>query len=180
MNTTEFWELIEKTLQASGGDHHKQAELLLAELINRSEAEILDYDLILDDLMDEAYIAELWELAYVIDLGCGDDGFMDFRAWLIGRGKDVFDRALVDPESLVDLVGLREPTKSMSLLYVAQKAYELKTGKDALTMPKRTKPYPELKGTHAEDEDAMLARFPRATEKFWNYWSNHLDEWYKT
>ena len=180
MNTKEFWELIDKTLRASGGDHHKQAEFLVAELTNRSEAEILDYHSILDDLMDEAYIAELWDLAYVIDLGCGDDGFMDFRAWLIGRGKDVFDRALVDPESLVDLVGLREPTKSEALLYVAQEAYELKTGKDPLTMPKRAKPLPELKGTHAGDEDAMLARFPKATEKFWNYWMNHLDEWFNT
>ncbi len=151
----------------------------MVELAKRSEAEILDYESILYKLMDEAYIAELWDLAFVVNLGCGDDSFMDFRVWLIGQGMDVYSRALVDPESLVDLVGLRDETFAEALLYVAQKAYELKTGNmEGMPNPRHGRPAPELKGTHAKDEDAALARFPRATEKFWNYWHNHLEEWF--
>jgi uncharacterized protein DUF4240 len=179
LDSTEFWELIDKTRQASGGDHDKHAELLVAELAKRPEAEILDYQSILDDLMDDAYIAELWDLATVINMACSDDDFMDFRAWLIGRGKDVFDRVVADPESLIDLVELHDQTTAEELLYVAMGAYELKSGKTGDTMPRRRRS-PELKGKLAKDEDAMLARFPRATEKFWNYWKSHLDEWFKT
>ena len=48
------------------------------------------------------------------------------------------------------------------------KAYELNTGKDIETMPKRKNTMPmKLKGKSSQDEDAMLARFPKATKKFW-------------
>jgi len=167
MDTTTFWELINETRQSSGGEPTKQGELLVAALSQLSEDDILTYQEILDDLEDEAYIVELWNMAYIMDCGCGDDGFMDFRAWLIGQGKDVYEKALVDPESLSDVVDAGQETKSEALLYVAQKAYELRTGKDADNMPRRVKPSPELKGTPSHDEDAMLARFPKATAKFW-------------
>ena len=38
----------------------------------------------------------------MINGGCGDDGFMDFRDYLVSRGRKVFDRTLADPESLLD------------------------------------------------------------------------------
>lgn len=163
-----FWELIEKTYRASKGDPDKQAKLLIITLAGMSELEIIAYQDIHDDLVDEAYIAELFELAYIMGGGCSNDGFMDFRAWLIGQGKNVFEKALDDPESLIDLVDAGQETQSESLLYVAMKAYELNTGKDIETMPKRKNTMPmKLKGKSSQDEDAMLARFPKATKKFW-------------
>jgi hypothetical protein len=179
MNTQDFWDLIDKTRSASAGNSDKQAELLVGELAKLSEVEILGYQEILDDLQDEAYIAELWEVAYILEMGCGDDGFMDFRAWLIGQGKDVFDKALADPESLVDLVEPGQETKSAALLYVGLHAYEQKTAKGGETMPrtKGFKPRPKLKGIPSKDEDSMLKRFPKAKEKFWDWWLNHMDKW---
>ena len=133
------------------------------------------YQSILDDLKDEAYIAELWEIAYIMDGGCGDDGFMDFRAWLIGQGKTVFEKALANPESLVDIVEAGQETKSEALLYVAMEAYENKTGKDVDAMPIRKKPLPELIGELSQDEGSKLARFPKATEKFWKRRQNYYE-----
>jgi hypothetical protein len=179
VNSKEFWELIEKTHSASEGDPDRQAELLFSELIRLPEAEIIDYQEILDGLQAEAYIAELWEMAYILDMGCSDDGFMDFRAWLIGQGKDVFEKALVDPNSLVDVVEVGQMTKSMSLLYVAQRAYEQKIGSDDVRMPSRIIPSPQLKGNPSDNEAAILERFPRATEKFWNWWLNNMDKWFQ-
>jgi Protein of unknown function (DUF4240) len=40
--------------------------------------------------------------AYVINGGCGDDSFQDFRASLIFRGRTSFRNAVTDPESLAD------------------------------------------------------------------------------
>ena len=180
MKRKEFWELIGTTHSASKGDPDRQAELLVYELIRLPEAEIIDYQEILDDLQAEAYIAELWEMAYILDMGCSDDGFMDFRAWLIGQGKDIFEKALADPNSLVDVVEVGQITKSMALLYVAQHAYELKAGSDDATIPSRIRPSPQLKGTPSEDEAAILERFPRATTKFWNWWLNNMDKWFQS
>ena len=179
MDVEQFWKLIEQTHQNSQGAPRKQAELLVDELAKLPEADILSYQSILDDMMDQAYIAELWDMAFIIRAsgwGCSDDGFMDFRAWLIGQGKDVFEEALSDPESLVDLVGFGQETQWEVLLYVAMYAYELSTHKDIKTMPstRGDKPMPELKGTLAKDEGKILARFPKATAKFWK---KRLDEY---
>jgi len=182
MEVKEFWKLIDETRLASGGDHRKQAELLIAALAKLTEAEIIDYQEILDNLQDEAYIAELWEVAYILDMGCGDDDFMDFRAWLIGQGKDIFDKALDSPESLVEFVEPGQETKSESLLYVAFEAYELNTNKSSETMPRirSFKSRPKLKGIPSKNEDEMLKRFPKVTAKFWNFWLNNMDKWFQS
>jgi hypothetical protein len=181
MNRTEFWELIDRTRLDSGEDSDKQAELLVAELSKLSEQEILDYQEILDDLEDEAYIAELWDVAHIIAWGCSDDDFMDFRAWLIGQGRDIFENALVNPESLVDLVEVGQKITSEDLLYVAMQAYELRTGKGIETMPRPkrfNRPDPQLKGISSKDEDSRLKRFPKAAAKFWVWWQNNKDKWF--
>lgn len=164
MDISTFWKLINKTLRDSVGDSFKQSELLAEALAQLPEADILIYDVILWELMQKAYIVDLWEAAYIIGCGCGDDGFMDFRAWLIGRGKDVFEKALIDPESLLDIVETGWETQEENLLYVAPQAYEMKTGKD---IPPTLEGFTKLKGTPSRDEQALLARFPKLTEKFW-------------
>ena len=171
MDVEQFWKLIEKTHQSSQGAPHKQADLLVDELAKLSEADILSCQSILDDMMDKAYIAELWDVAFIMasGWGCSDDGFMDFRAWLIGQGKDVYEKALSDPESLVDIVEFGQETQWEVLLYIAMEAYERSTHKDMGTMPstRRDKPRPELKGTTAKSVEEHLARFPKAAAKFW-------------
>jgi len=169
MNTTAFWELIDKTREASCGDQEQQRALLINTLAQLPEEEIFAWDDIFDDLMDQAYSAELWEVAYIVGCGCGDDGFTDFRAWLISQGRDMYEKVLADPECLADIieVGKEDQAGASSLWYVVIGAYLLKTGKDIEDMPKRIKPNPELKGKHSASEDAILTRFPKATARFW-------------
>ena len=51
--------------------------------------------------------ADTWDLSgagqRIFDGWISDDGFEYFRLWLIGRGKDAFERAVADPDSLADL-----------------------------------------------------------------------------
>jgi hypothetical protein len=56
-----------------------------------------------DDCEDRAYSYELWAAAYIIGHGCSDDSFSDFRSTLISMGRETFERALEDPESLADM-----------------------------------------------------------------------------
>ncbi len=51
-----------------------------------------------------------------------DDGFLDFRAWLISRGKEVYLEALKDPDSLAGLE-IPKSTRFESYGYVAYDAY---------------------------------------------------------
>ena len=165
MNIKEFWKLIDKTREASGGSISKQSDLLIEALAQLPVDEILDYETIMYDLMDNAYDAALWDAAYIIGCGCGDSGFSDFRAWLIAQGQDVYYSALANPESLVDLIDVDEDAQEGALLYVVMAAYEQKTGHEIPLDPFKFREPPVLKGTHWP-EKTKKDRFPKLAAKF--------------
>src|SRR5215813_640854 len=104
MDVDTFWSLIENAHEASGGDTGKQAELLTQVLSQFSEQELIEFDRIVYEMMWRSYQADLWEAAWVIGCGCSDDGFFDFRGWLIAQGKHVFEEAIRDPETVAEVV----------------------------------------------------------------------------
>ena len=59
--------------------------------------------------------------------GCFDDGFRYFCPWLISEGRETFERALADPESLAELPR-QEYFELESFAYVALKVFEDKGG----------------------------------------------------
>lgn len=59
-------------------------------------------------LFVESNSIEVWGAAYVINGGCSDDCFSDFQEWLIVQGRDTFDGAMQNPDSLAALPGLRK------------------------------------------------------------------------
>jgi hypothetical protein len=148
-----FWTLIEKTHQQSGRWNLKlQCELLVEELLHFSAEEIIAFDLIGREMERKSYSAHLWHAAELIGGGCGDDGFNDFRDWIIAQGRVVFENALTDPETLVDVI---EPKKRYEIcsdangtvLYAPLEAYERKMGHQM--PPSRFSP--ELIGKFRED-----------------------------
>ncbi len=76
---------------------------LLDVLSQTEEREIIDYATHFRDCLHRAYDANLWLGAVVIFGGCGDDKFSDFRCWLVAQGRDAFESALADPDSMADL-----------------------------------------------------------------------------
>lgn len=71
----------------------------------------------------------LWDAASIMMEWCSDDGFIDFRAWLIAQGREVYLAALKDPDSLADV----EPYGNCcfeSLTYVGDAAYRQLTGEN--------------------------------------------------
>lgn len=72
----------------------------------------------------------LWDAANIMKEWCSDDGFIDFRAWLISQGKEVYLAALRDPDSLADVEAYGACCFE-SLSYVGDCAYEQLTGQSA-------------------------------------------------
>src|SRR5580765_4263085 len=77
-----------------------------------------------------AYRWDLWGVAYWLHGGCGNDGFIDFRACLISLGRERFLQVLNDPDSLADIVGGPDGPymQSEGFQYVASRVYKEKTG----------------------------------------------------
>lgn len=164
MNENIFWELIEKTHIDSNGYMEQQVPLLEKLLAERSIEDIVEFDLIFTHLFWKAYIARLWDAAYVIGCGCSDDGFYDFRAWLIGQGRQAYENALIDPESLAEILEPRHRDEVMDggLTYTTWHAYEHKTGQEmpiGLLVPYNAQ-RAQLVGKLA-DRDSLESSFPR-------------------
>ncbi|HET8646266.1 MAG TPA: DUF4240 domain-containing protein [Vicinamibacteria bacterium] len=113
MTDEAFWRLIEASRdqfdkRRVAGNLDRQAQRLKELLDALESAEIAEFLSIYRQHFRAAYRWDLWGAAYVIGQGCSDDGFADFRNWLISMGRDVFTRALADPESLVSVARARD------------------------------------------------------------------------
>ena len=99
INKDTFWTLIDQAKEAPGDPN----EWLMKKLMSMGPEQAKRFDTIARVYMDAAYQYGLWTAASVMDrCGCSDDGFLDFRAWLIGQGRKVYMDALKDPDSLAD------------------------------------------------------------------------------
>jgi hypothetical protein len=110
----DWWALVERARTAVGdraGDRNHAddplPDALTDELARLRPADIVDWEITFIRVTDSAYRQPLWHAAYLIEGGCGDDGFMDFRDGLILQGRDVFTRAVDDPDSLADVPVVR-------------------------------------------------------------------------
>jgi len=101
MTEAEFWAFIDALHQEAPYDWEEKEALLTARLKRLTTEQLRAYVSHWDAAMKEAYNWGLWAAAYVIHGGCSDDAFSDFRSTIITLGKEVFRRALEEPDSLL-------------------------------------------------------------------------------
>ena len=124
MNKEQFWRIVEDV--RSSADPRDQGAVLFAlqeQLRKLPSAEIMEWQEIFQFYDDAAYCAELWAASSAMGAHCSDDGFMDFRSWLISQGRDVYMAALRDPESLADVDTEGQSLNFEQYAYAAPKAY---------------------------------------------------------
>src|SRR5215467_7457478 len=100
MPADQFWQIIERAAPPNHDSDDLHMEALRAVLRELSLEEIISFEVAFRRYLNEAYTWELWGAAYVINSGCSDDGFEYFRRWLVSKGRDVYELALADPDSL--------------------------------------------------------------------------------
>ena len=130
MSEDVFWDIIEKT---KSDDPQEQLDLLVELLSSKSVEEILGFDYRLDKFLEKSYNPDLWAAAYIVCGGASDDDFDYFRAWIISKGKDVYENAIGNPDSLLGVLEKMDETDypdNEEILYASLDAYEEVTGKD--------------------------------------------------
>jgi hypothetical protein len=156
-----FWDLIDQA-RAGGkscSDSSSELERVLSKL---SPAEIETFARDQDDLLRTSYRWDLWGAAFVINGGCSDDGFDYFRGWLFLQGREVWNYAMRDPESLAE-VPLEGDTACEDILYAASKAYESATGH---SLPSRGEAPPSEPAGTAWAEAELETLYPRLSKRF--------------
>jgi Protein of unknown function (DUF4240) len=164
MADNKFWEIIESSKVKSLGNYEKQ-QVKLGEELNKLEAkEILEFDNKFRTLRGQAYTWDLWAAAYIINGGCSDDCFSDFRGWLIGQGKTTFENGLKNSEALVIIEHDPNNGDWEGLSYVPMEIFEKKTGSN---LPNGIKENHEISGEEwSEEGDDLEKKFPKLWEKW--------------
>ncbi|WP_030241926.1 DUF4240 domain-containing protein [Streptomyces sp. NRRL S-350] len=166
MNIDEFWAVIEtaRTDAASAPEDPGQAfaSALVERLAATSKQTVLEYQQWFDQLHGAIYRWDVWAAGYLIGGGCSDDAFTDFRAGLISRGREWYERAATAPDVLAqhpDVIaaaaeGSDEALFNESVNYAAVYAYERITGgEDACTF---YDDYDRFCGPRADHEPADM------------------------
>jgi hypothetical protein len=170
MTLTEFWDHVEKCRRADPDAH---AERLVARLAKRPVETIVAFDHVWQTRRNRAYSWNVWGAAYLINGGCSDDGFIDFRSWLILRGRKVFDRAVKNPDALASIVDPDsdrhecECYPGMDAWFAATRTARGKGGYNAWDAARAAKypvppPLPPLgRGWDFDNDARMRKRYPR-------------------
>jgi hypothetical protein len=168
MEDEEFWSIIDASRRRARNDPEAHIETLTVALGALPEEEIIAFDGRFHEFWVQAYTWDLWAAAYIIGGGCSDDGFMDFRGWLVSKGQKVYETALADPESLLRVVDdVDGECQIEGFQYAAPAAWAEKAGSDEADFPvTRGCVQPENPSGEPWEEDDLPHRFPKLWRKF--------------
>jgi hypothetical protein len=155
MNEELFWSVIERA---------RRSDELHAELAKLPDDQLLGFERLHAVYMHRAYTWSLWGAAYVINGGCSDDTFEYFRAALISLGREVYDQALTDPDSLAE-VDLQDEEEWEDWMSPTMHVVHARTGKYGFVGPPEQAAPAQPTGDEWTD-DELASRFPRLTAKY--------------
>lgn len=131
MNKERFWQLINEAREACKDNIEGMATELENKLYDLSLKEVKQFSAIFDTYHKAAYGNGMASIANLMNHEMlTDDGFIDFRNWLIAQGKDVYMQSMKNPEILAEKVeqDIRGWYEFEALGYVGNRVIENMTG----------------------------------------------------
>lgn len=165
MDEIAFWYIISQSLDRATGadgrvDRDLQLESLRDILAAMEDAEdLIGFQEMVDHMIDQAYTWGLWGAAYLMLGGCSDDSFEYFRAGLILKGKEDYEAAIQDPDSLAEVGEVEECEE---FLFLACEVYEDRSPDGAIYERYREVGPAEPAGDpfDEDDKDHLKAEYP--------------------
>ena len=165
MKDERFWKLIADARQE---DDFNIA--LTATLEDSPADDIVGFQNTLQRKIVDACAFPLLAANFIIQSYVSDDVFQDFRAWLVSHGRERFEAALADPESICDWFERSEVENidGGATLLIAQRAYDEYGDEEEFFAQLVYPPEPEFEQDWPENAEGYKKRWPRLVEKFWN------------
>jgi hypothetical protein len=161
MDEDEFWAVVASTRAAAKNRVARQPKALHKLLTRRPLGEVLEFRALLRSVTARADTNAMAHAAGLLLGGVGDDSFADFRTWLVCHGRETFERALADPDTVVDLSYDEDEEdfgSAEEFGYVAEDVYEERADAEA----------PDDEAERGDgfddglfDEQTLRARYPR-------------------
>lgn len=133
MDNSIFWNLIETTRCPENCQQSLHTEKLRQSLIELEKFELENF---IRSFSSKVYSLENWDVWAVAwisrdtdgDFGCGDDAFYTFRTSIVLHGKELYELALKEPDSLSDHGFIGDFKRLDSLSHSPITAYNTKYG----------------------------------------------------
>lgn len=171
MNEDEFWRLIDESAAACPAGSDEQFEWLQQRLRTHSPEDIVAFENILNRIKARADTFPLLMANFIIQSYVSDDLFEDFRLWLIANGRQRFEAALADPETIADFCDVDDPVEEITgegLLYVAEEAYQQAGGEAEFAGLVEYADGPDFEMPWPETREGYQEAMPKLYAKFWN------------
>lgn len=172
-----FWELMDKSRAGLNTNFETQCVNLSELLMDYSEEEILSFEHQLRIQIERANTWTMMAASFVVCSFISDDTYEDFRAWVVGQGKQNFDKILRDPSEICNLLkpGQVKDMGGEHLLFSAINAYleKVDAGDDeeaevAFYDKISVVEEKEIIQKWPESKNEYRKIFPRLFDTFWN------------
>ncbi|MEL6406470.1 MAG: DUF4240 domain-containing protein [Chloroflexota bacterium] len=129
-------------MQQSNGSIEKQTKILIELLEEFDLEDILEFGVFYQKKQKEAYSDLMWEACAFITCVGGEQNFLNFLAWLIAQGQDVYTKALENPDSLHEILDSenRGDARDEFFSSVVMKAHHAKVGNNNVRFPRHLVP----------------------------------------
>lgn len=165
MDEQDFWYIISESLEEAEIDRDLQLAKLKELLQLMADEDIIAFQEMVDHMMNRCYLWEVWGAAYIMYGGLNDEQFEGFRAGLILKGKDIFEAACSDPDSLAEGEEIEECEE---FLLLACEVYEERNEDGGIYDRFREDGPLQPGGEPVDEQDTRLLRtqYPRLWEKY--------------
>jgi hypothetical protein len=156
-----FWSIIDEARDGRSASADPEA---LAQVLSRlSDQEVSAFGHMFYEKLCALNFWRLWAAGYIIAGGMGDDQFHYFRSWIIGKGKNLFDVAMKDPDEIGPWIDDQE-VDNEPLEYVATEIMEKRTREDPRELSD-CNPDAAPQGS-AFEEDSVAELCPKLASRF--------------
>lgn len=159
MEEDAFWKLIKAPkgrVRSNLADQYQ--ERLIRTLAKRPAQDIIWFEAWFTHFVQMAQTAELQAAARIMQPEMEDEGFLDFRGWLVCQGKKAYYSCLKSPDKLTKIVKPRQLLDWLGYGACAAEAYEQKTGQEM--------PPPDQMAGPVWPDNELPRRFPKLWQHF--------------
>jgi hypothetical protein len=133
MDESHFWKFLEDSIHDIATKDKAKLDDIATGLMSRLEQleapEVREFGAEYEKRMQALYRWDLWAIATIIHGGCSDDGFEDFRNWIIFQGKDFYLKSKEHPAYIAEITEEGKRCKFEPYIYFQiRKLYESKSG----------------------------------------------------
>jgi hypothetical protein len=161
-----FWDLLAKARKR--GATSACPHCLAKSLKKLRDDEVSDFSLMLYEKVCDLNSWRLWGAGYVIAGDMSGDSFHYFRSWIVGVGKEAFEVAMKDPDSLGPFVDDKEEEINVDnerLEYVAIEVLR-ERGLKIDPRDRSTRSADNEPSDEPFEEETVASRFPKLAAQF--------------